>query len=95
MVNFHHEDWNINLIGSYSGKRELLNSNINNQLQSLDSYWQFFTKLRYSLTPQTEFYAQIKNLSDDQFLTPPVNSSVITGVPNRGREILIGLTKQF
>jgi len=91
-INYQQTKWNANLIVSYADKRQMANGN---QRISLDSYWLLSGKLQYNFTSQLGAFIQAKNLLDDEYLTPATGSSLTEGVPNRGRELLTGISWKF
>lgn len=95
MINYQQAKWNANLIASHSGKRKMATGNSNTSLVTLDDYWQLFGKLRYSFTDNFTGFIQAKNLLDENYYTPPVNTTLTEGIPNRGRELLLGLSWQY
>ena len=95
MINYQHINWNANLIASHADKRKMATGNSNTNLITLNDYWQLFGKLRYSFTNNFTGYIQAKNLLDKNYYTPPVNTALNEGIPNRGREILLGLSWKF
>ena len=95
MMNYQQSKWNANLIVSHAAKRKMATGNSNTNLITLNDYWQLFGKLRYSFTDNFTAYIQAKNLLDKNYYTPPVNTALNEGIPNRGREILLGLSWQY
>lgn len=95
MINYQQSKWNANLIASHAGEREMATGNSNANLVALNDYWQLFGKLRYSLTSDITGFIQVKNLLDKDYYTPPVNAALNEGIPNRGREFLVGLSWQY
>jgi outer membrane receptor protein involved in Fe transport len=91
-INYQQTKWNANLIVSYADKRQMANGN---QRITLDSYWLLSGKLQYNFTSQLGAFIQAKNLLDDEYLTPATGSSLTEGVPNRGRELLSGISWKF
>lgn len=95
MLNYQQTKWNANLIGSYIGTREMpINGNSGTRI-SLDGYWQVFAKASYQINSDINVYVQAKNLLDENYLTPTSNAVLTEGVPNRGRELLLGLNWMF
>jgi outer membrane receptor protein involved in Fe transport len=92
MVNYQQDRWNSNIIATYAGEREMPISSDNSNLIKLDPYWQVFAKVLYKIDTNWQGFAQVKNLLDEGFETPASNAALVEGVPNRGREILVGLT---
>ncbi len=64
-------------------------------LINLDSYWQLYAKLIYRFSHDLQGYMQIKNLLDDQYESAPYNADQVEGIPNRARQILMGLSWGF
>ncbi len=93
MVNYQQENFNVNLIASYQGSREIP-SDTDNRL-ALNSYGQLFAKFRYRFNPQWSVFMQVKNMLDEDFNTPSINTGLSEGVVNRGREIQIGMQFDF
>ncbi len=91
-INYQQTHWNANLISSYFDTRETIINGVNTPLSD---YWLLFAKLQYNLTSQLETYIQAKNLLDENYLTPSSSSNLTEGVPNRGRELLVGLSWKF
>jgi len=67
----------------------------NGERITLDGFWQLFGKVRYYLRSDLQIFIQGKNLLDKNYLTPPASTTLMQGIPNRGREILTGLTFEF
>lgn len=95
MINYQQSKWNANLIASHAGERKMATGNSNTNLVVLNDYWQLFGKLRYSFTSDITGFIQAKNLLDKDYYTPPVNAALNEGIPNRGRELLVGLSWQY
>jgi len=93
MVNYQQENVNGNLIASYQGSREMPSDTDNRQ--TLNSYWQLFAKFRYRFNPLWSGFIQIKNVLDEDFRTPSINTGLSEGVVNRGREIMVGMQLEF
>jgi outer membrane receptor protein involved in Fe transport len=93
MVNRQQGNWNANLAATYFCQREILTAG--NSRDTLDAYWQLSSKLSCQLRPDWHVFLQIKNLLDEEYYTPPENSLIRNGVPNRGREFLIGMRYNF
>jgi len=95
MVNYQRSRWNANLIAIYSGKRETATGGSNANLIKLDDYWQLFGKVGYRFLPDWQAYVQAKNLLDKDFETPTANNILTAGVPNRGRELFVGIVWEY
>jgi len=93
ILNYQLNKFNGNLVATYHGERSMpvdASTNLN-----LDAYWQLFGKLSYQISERFEGYIQVKNIQDKQYLTPSSDEGLSEGVPNRGREILTGVSFQF
>jgi len=91
-INYQNARWNANLVSSYFGEREMTAGA--NRI-TLEDYWVIFAKLQYHVTDQLETFIQAKNLLDEDYLTPASGSNLTKGIPNRGREFLLGLNWKF
>ncbi len=94
-INYQQGRWNTNLIAIYQGQRNTPASDINNPTTELDDYWLLAGKCSYSFSPDWQGLLQIKNLLDKDYLTPASNTTISTGIANRGREISAELIWQF
>ncbi|MBA4369370.1 MAG: hypothetical protein C0403_17230, partial [Desulfobacterium sp.] len=95
MLNFQQGKWNANLIATWHDEREMSTGGSDGNRISLDDFWQLFGKLSYSFNPDWMGFVQVKNLLDEDYLTPAAGSNLTEGVPNRGREILAGVIRRF
>lgn len=95
MINYQQSRWNANLIASHVGDRKMATHNSNTSLEVLDDYWQLFGKLRYSFAHNVTGFIQAKNMLDKDYYTPPLNTVLTEGVPNRGREFMVGVSWQY
>ncbi|VAW66755.1 TonB-dependent receptor; Outer membrane receptor for ferrienterochelin and colicins, partial [hydrothermal vent metagenome] len=94
-ANYQYNKLNASLIAAYTGERESSTSaSINNRI-NLDDYWLLFAKLQYDFTANLEVFIQAKNLLDENYLTPTASSTLSEGIPNRGRELLAGMSWKF
>lgn len=95
MVNYQKGDWNVNLSAIHHGEREtLLRGSRGNQVK-LNAYWNVNGKLRYQINTRSKIFFQAKNLFDEDYATPLTNQISPEGIPNRGREILIGMNWEY
>jgi len=94
VVNYQRSSWNANLIVTWTNEREIPIGSSGNRL-TLDEYWQIFGKLIYNINSNWRGYVQVKNLLDENYLTPTTTGAISEGVPNRGREILSGIVWRF
>jgi len=95
MINFQQTNWNANLVASYQGEKSMPARDSNGERLALDGHWLLLGKLRYYLKSQLQVFIQGKNLLDNHYLTPATTANLTTGVPNRGREILTGISFEF
>ena len=94
-VNYKYQNWNANIIVSYQGERELVSEDDSGKRIVLPSYWLGFSKLIYTYSSDVEAYAQVKNLTDNEYKTSQAPARLTEGVPNRGREVLLGISWKF
>jgi len=92
IINYQQTRWNANLVANYADKRQTL---INGNQVYISDYWLLFAKLQFNVSAQLETFIQAKNLLDEDYLTPSTSSSLTEGIPNRGRELLLGLAWKF
>ncbi len=95
MVNYQQANWNGNLAANYQSNKDMAARDSNGERITLDGYWQLFGKVRYYLKSDLQIFIQGKNLLNKGYLTPPASTTLMQGIPNRGREILTGLTFEF
>lgn len=89
ILNYHKGAWNWNISLNYQGARAYLRTT--SQREALDSYWLTNSQLSYQLTKGTRIKFITKNLTDEQYASPPQGAGVIGGIPNRGREWSLGV----
>jgi len=92
IINYQRSNWNANLASNYNGKRQ---SVISGSQVNLTDYWLLFAKLQYNFTAQLETFIQAKNLLNENYLTPSISTNLNEAIPNRGREILLGIIFKF
>lgn len=92
IVNFSSGSWNANISATYADQRKML---ISEERLTLDSYWQMNSKIRYALNRQIEVHILARNLLDEDYETPTDRNRHTEGVPNRGRELSLGITYDF
>jgi len=93
MLNFDHDRWNLNLIGSYAGTRENLMED--GSREKLDAYWVAHFKAVYQYSDSMRIFGQVKNLLDEDYLTPYSSASTQGSISNRGREWTVGVEWGF
>lgn len=92
-VNYATGKWNWNLLGFYQDERQTPVSAT--RAQTLDSFWMFNTRWRYQVSADYTLELNIKNLANSDYPTPSQSQRQPEGVPNRGRELNIGMTWRF
>ena len=92
-IHYQNKAWQANLNAVAHGERDMLTPQ--GSQQTLDAYWQIYAKLRYTINAEWQTSLQIKNLLNEDYVTPSSSSLLTEGIPNRGREVLLGLTWNF
>ena len=95
MMNFSQYKWNANLLAIRHGDRTTPAEAKDDPAIKLDSYWLVFSKIEYRYQTGLSFNLQAKNLFDEEYGTPSRSGSAINGVPNRGREVSVGVNWLF
>jgi len=95
MLNYQSGNWNTNIIAEYHDDREMSTGGIDSNRFKLSDYWNLFGKFQYNYKKEWNLSLMIKNLLNDGHETPSFNANLIEGVPNRGRELLAGVTWYF
>ncbi len=93
ILNYQKGVWNWNLSLNYQGEREYLHPA--SQRERLSGYWLANSHLRYQMSKDTKLTLTIKNLMDEDYASPPQGAGVVGGIPNRGREWILGLDWQW
>lgn len=88
IINYERQRWNLNFSANYAAERKMISVP---DFIELDPYWLLNGKLQYSFNKKTRGYLQAKNMLDEGYLTPSQGSILRAGVPNRGREIRVGV----
>lgn len=93
ILNYQQSSWNFNISTSYAGERDTITPM---GIKTLSDYWLMQAKLQYAFNPRQSVYLQAKNLLDESYQTPFQRSTTFyDGLPNRGRELALGLTWKF
>ncbi|MCP4701369.1 MAG: TonB-dependent receptor [Gammaproteobacteria bacterium] len=96
IMNYHKNKWNFNLSANWQGgKRFQYESASGLELINLDSFMVANTRLAYKLASDTTLFAQVDNLFDKEYLSPPQETRNALGVPNRGRRFEAGVNWKF
>lgn len=93
ILNYQQANWNFNISSSYAGERDTVTPN---GIKTLSDYWLMHSKLQYAFNPRQSVYLQAKNLLDEDYQTPFQRFTTFNdGLPNRGRELSVGLIWKF
>lgn len=93
VINYQRQSWNANVSAVYRGNRAFYG--MGGDQVSLDTYWVLNGKVQYGLSEQWNIFLQVKNIAGNDYFTPPVGAPFSEGLPNRGRELLLGGEWQF
>jgi len=96
-VNYQYLNWNANLAATYHHDQENPVPEDVGPRPVIEGAWLLFAKLQHQFNGQWHSFMQIKNALDKQYQAPADQPSVALadGLPNRGREILMGLTWKY
>ncbi|MEN0036458.1 MAG: TonB-dependent receptor [Cellvibrio sp.] len=89
MLNYKQQQWNWNITAIYQNERETLAPGTTRN--TLESVWLVNSKLGYQLSPEWGISLQAKNLFDETYFTPTQGNTIAAGIPNRGRELSLGV----
>lgn len=92
-INYSGSGWNWNLVGFYQDQRQ--NPITNTQLQTLDDFWVLNSEWRYTFAQGYDLNLQLKNLTNSDYATPSQGAERAGGIPNRGREVSVGVEWRF
>lgn len=88
IFNYQHDYWNLNLNFTYAGARETLAAG--NPLK-LDDYILMNVNWMYSVNRGVTVFVHGKNILGEEYFTPSQSSIHTVAMPNRGRELSIGV----
>jgi outer membrane receptor for ferrienterochelin and colicin len=94
-VNYNRGRLNMNVSAAYQGSREMAIAGSEDTRMLLHNYWLFHSKVGYDFYDDWSVSLQIKNMFDKDYLTPSSNTSIAEGIANRGREYMVGITREF
>ncbi len=100
-INYAEEKWNWNLLGFYQDDRETPTTVARTPTttitgeHTLDSFWMLNTRWSYHFDAGYELELQLKNITDEDAATPAESLDKLEGIPNRGRELSVGIEWQF
>ena len=89
MLNYNRQQWNWNITAVYQDERATLGPG--STPNTLASVWLVNTKLGYQLSPEWGISLQAKNVFDETYFTPTQGNTIAAGIPNRGRELSLGV----
>lgn len=89
MLNYKRQRWNWNVTAVYQNERETFAPATTRN--TLESVWLVNSKLGYQLSPEWGINIQAKNLLDKTYFTPTQGNTIAAGIPNRGRELSLGV----
>lgn len=92
-INYAAEKWNWNLLGFYQDERQTPITSTTEQ--TLDDFWMLNTQWQYQFNPRYELSLQVKNLTNEEIVTPAQSLGKIDGIPNRGREFSAEVKLRF
>jgi iron complex outermembrane receptor protein len=92
MVNYEKDLWNFNLVGVYHGQRDMFSES---SILTLDDYWVVSGKICYQVSKKWLIFTQAKNLLNEDYQTTAWGNGLEEGIPNRGRELALGVTWKF
>ena len=92
VINYSYERWNISLSGTYADEREMV---YGNDRLSLGGYGLANSKIQYSASNNISVYLAATNLLDKVYGTPTQRTEHSEPIPNRGRELTLGLSLAF
>ncbi|HWV16873.1 MAG TPA: TonB-dependent receptor [Cellvibrio sp.] len=92
ILNYQSNHWNVNIAANHAGERQMLAGASRIQL---NDYWLLNSKLQYVFAGEKKIYLQAKNLANQAYFTPPQGRAFSAGIPNRGRELSLGLEWDF
>lgn len=95
IVNYNSGKWNANVSAVRVGTRKMPTGGSEFNRIRLDGYWYVAGKVSYEITETAQLFLKAKNLFDERYLTPTTAANLNEGVPNRGREIMLGTTIEW
>ncbi|MEH6345735.1 MAG: TonB-dependent receptor [Bermanella sp.] len=95
LMNYSLNKWNANLVAVHHGSRITADENEDDNEKTINSYWLLFSKIEYQYTQNINLNLQARNLLNEDYTTPSRSGNAINGVPNRGRELSLGVNWLF
>jgi len=92
ILNYASSGMNLNLSGYYHNE---VQNDFNGVKETLDAYAVVNSKISYTFASDLQVYIHLKNLLNEEYFTPTNSSSLSINLPNRGREIFLGLGYSF
>ncbi|MDQ8203025.1 TonB-dependent receptor [Pelagicoccus sp. SDUM812003] len=85
--------WMANLTSVWTGGRQTAIRG--GSLLNLDDYWAVHAKVEYRTSDGWSYFLRAKNVGDQQYLVPSLTVDFLGGIPSRGRELTVGISRRF
>lgn len=96
ILNYNKGKWNFNVHANWQDdKHYRYITKTNRALKTLPDFFLLNTKISYQLTADTKLFTHISNALNNDYYTPSQSVNIPNGVPNRGRQIEIGINWTF
>lgn len=92
ILNYQSGRWNVNVNASYAGTRDM---QVGADKVALDDYWLLNSKWMYRFNQHANLYINGRNLLDEDYGTPTRLTLHTDAMPNRGRELMVGVELGF
>ncbi|WP_370980542.1 TonB-dependent receptor plug domain-containing protein [Agaribacterium sp. ZY112] len=83
------ESTDFSITANYRGARQMVSGEV------IEPYYLLSSKINYAFSKNLDAYIQVKNLSDTSYQTPQAGEFPEAGIPNKGREISVGLSYSY
>lgn len=94
-LSYQQENWQLHFIANYHDSRQSATVGSDDIRIDLDDYWVGYAKASYRFDSGWNAYLQAKNLFNAEYMSPALTNTLTEGIPNRGRELLLGIQNQF
>jgi len=96
ILNYNKGKWNFNIHANWQDDKQFRYITKNTStLKTLPDFLILNSKLSYQLTSDTKLFTHISNVLNNNYYTPSQSVNLPDGVPNRGRQIEIGINWAF
>ena len=92
---YNNNNWQLSVISTWNNERELSAEDIHGNRIIIDNTLLINSKISYRFNEKFKMFIQTKNLLNNSYYSPSLGSGLLEGVPNRGREILVGVNWSF